>query len=80
MIVKESVLFCSECWLDKWHENAMNAMENGEIEARRHALRTRIDANRSPNESIRPWILGALKMTRKLKEHPQKDIWRYFNG
>ena len=26
------------------------------------------------------WILGALKMKRKLKEHPQKDIRRLFNG
>ena len=45
-----------------------------------HTERTRLDVNRSPNESIRSWTLGALKMTRKLKKHPKNDIQRYFNG
>ena len=47
--------------------------------ARRHAERTKLDANVSSNDSIISWILGALKMMKKLKEHPQDDIWRYFN-
>ena len=58
----------------------MNEMENGEIEARRHAERTRLDMNRLTNEHIRSWLLGALKMKRKLKEHPQNEIRSFFNG
>ena len=58
----------------------MNEMENGEIAARRHVERTKLDTNRSTNESIRSWTLGALKMKMKLKEHPQYDIQSFFNG
>ena len=42
-------------------------MENGESEARRCVERTKLDIHRAPNESIRSWILGTLKMKRKLK-------------
>ena len=45
-------------------------MENGDIAARRHAERARLDTSRSPNESVRSWMLRALKMTKKLKEYP----------
>ena len=55
-------------------------MENVEIETIRYAEKTKLDINRSTNESIRSWILGALKMKRKLKEYPQNDIRRFFNG
>ena len=58
----------------------MNEMENGEIETRRCAERTRPDANRSANESIRSWTLGASKIKRKLKECPQNDIRRFLMG
>ena len=55
-------------------------MLNGESEERRNVERTRLNVNRFPNESIRSWTLGALKMKRKLKKHPQNDIRRVFNG
>ena len=64
----------------QWCENATNTMGNGEIEARMHAELTTLDGSRSPNESIRSWMFGALEMMRKLKEHPQNDICRYSNG
>ena len=41
-------------------------MENGDMSARRHAERTKLDASVSSNESIRAWALGALKMMKKL--------------
>ena len=63
--------------LRQWHNNVMNEMETGEIEARSHVERTRLDKNRPPTESIRSWMLGALKMKRKLKECTQNDI-RFF--
>ena len=52
-------------------------MENGESEERRHSERTRLDMNRQTNESIRFLMIGALKIKRKLKEHPQNEI-RFF--
>ena len=55
-------------------------MENGESEERRHSERTRLDMNRSTNEHVRSWMLGVFKMKRKLKDHPQNDIRRFFNG
>ena len=66
--------------LRQWHKNTIIAMENGDVAARMHAERTKVDSNRSPKESIRSWMFGALNMRRKLKEYPQNDIWRYFNG
>ena len=45
-------------------------MSNGESEARRCVERTIIDTDRSTNESIRSYSLGALKMKRKLKNIP----------
>ena len=65
--------------LKKWYEIFLNAMENGYMSARRYAERTKLDASVSSNESIRFWMLGALKMMKKLKEHPQDDIRRHFN-
>ena len=55
-------------------------MVNGESEARSYDERTRFNIDRAPNESIRSWILKALKMKRKLKKYPQNDIMRFFNG
>ena len=54
-------------------------MENGDMSARRHAERTKLDASVSSNESIRSSMIGVLKMIKKLKDHPQDDIWQYFN-
>ena len=74
IIAKESALFFSECWIDRckvlhdeekqwerlsqWHENAINGMENSEIEEKMHAERTRLGMNRSTSESSRSWTLG----------------------
>ena len=86
IIVKESVMICNECWVDgcnaihseeeqkkvliQSHGNMFDEMMNGESEARRHAERTKFEIDRAQNETIRSWILGALKMKRKLKKHP----------
>ena len=53
---------------------------NGESEVRRYAERTKLEIDRAQNETIRSWILGALKMKRKLKKNPQADIRRFFDG
>ena len=66
--------------LIQWYGNVLNEMLNGESEVRRHVERNRLNVDRSPNESIRSWTLGALKMKRKLKKHPQNDIRRFFHG
>ena len=74
MIVKESVLFYTECWVDRckvmndeeeqkkklnqWYGNVLNEMLNGEST---YVERTRLNIDRSPKESIRSWILGAWK-------------------
>ena len=96
IIVKESVTFHTECWVDRckvmhdeeeqkkrlsqWCGNALNEMLNGESEARRHVERTRLNIDRAPNEHVRSWMLEALKMKKKLKKHPQNYIRRFFNG
>ena len=66
--------------LSQWHGNVLNEMLNGESESRRHVERTKLDIDRAPNESIRSWMLEALKMKMKLKKHPQNDVRRVFNG
>ena len=45
-------------------------MTNGESKARRCIERTKLDIDRALNESFRSWILGVLKMKRKLKKQP----------
>ena len=56
--------------LIQWYGNVLNEMANGESEARRYFERTRLNIDRAPNDSIRSWILRALKMKRKLKKYP----------
>ena len=89
------MLFYSECWLDRckalhdedkqkerlsqWYNNVLSVMENGYVSVRRHVERTKLDASVASNDSIRSWILGALKVIKKLKELPQDDIRRCFN-
>ena len=55
-------------------------MLNGDSEERRHVERTRLDVDRSSNESIRSRTLGALKMKRKFKKYLQNDIRRFSMG
>lgn len=94
-MIKESVLFYSEHWLDgckalhnkekqkerlkQWHDDVLNTMENGDVSVRRHAEKTKLYASTSSNDSIRSWTVGALKMMKKLKEHPQYHMQRCFN-
>ena len=84
IIVKESVLFCNKCWGDRCkvlqHEekqkkrlsqccvNFLNETLNGESKARRCHERTKLDIDRSPNETIVCWILRELKIRMKLKK------------
>ena len=87
-------MFFNESWVDRcddmhdeeekkiltqWCEIVLDEMMNGESEARRHVERTKLDIDRAQNENVRSRMLGALKMKRKLKKHPQADI-RIFNG
>ena len=44
-----------------------NEMINGESESRRHVEIKKMEIDRAPNECVRFWMLGALKMKRKLK-------------
>ena len=82
-------MFFNESWVDRcddmhdeeekkiltqWCEIVLDEMMNGESEARRHTGRTKLDIDRAHNESIRSWMLGALKMKRKLKKYPQDGI------
>ena len=66
--------------LSQWCGNLFDEMKNGECDARTCAKRTKLDVDRVQNEIIRAWMLGALKMKRKLKKCPQSDIRRGFNG
>ena len=86
IIVKELLLFHTDCWVDickemhdeeekkkrlsQWYGNLLNKMLNGESEARSNVERTRLNIDQAPNESIRSWTIGALKMKRKLRKHP----------
>ena len=54
-------------------------MINGESEDRRYVERNKLEIDRAPNESIRCWILGELKMNRKLK-NTRKMTLEGFNG
>ena len=66
--------------MTQWYGNVFNEMINGEREARRFFERTKLDIDRAPNESIRSWMLGALKLKRKPKKHPQDAIRRFSMG
>ena len=55
-------------------------MKNGECDERKHAERTELDLDRSENDTIKAWTLGALKMKRKLKKCTRSDVRRFFNG
>ena len=83
IIVKESACFAMRarqmdvipCTMKKSErKNVFDEMMNGESEATRHVERTKLDIDQDQNESIRSWTLGALKMKRKLKKHPQADV------
>ena len=79
-------MFCNEFWfgrcnvmhdeedqkkqLTQWHGNVLDKMMNGEREGRRFAESTKLEIDQDPNENIRSWILGALKIKRKLKKCP----------
>ena len=52
----------------------------GESEARKNAERTKLNVDRLQHEIIRSWMLGLLKIKRKVKKHPKTDIRRFFNG
>ena len=41
---------------------------------------TILNIDPAPNESIRSWALGALKMKRKFNKHPQNDIRGFSMG
>ena len=55
----------------------LNEIANAESKAIMHFEGTKLYIDRVSNESIRCWILGALKIKRKLKNHPQNDISRF---
>lgn len=96
MIVKESAKFYNEHWVDRWNalhteeeqkkrlsqwcENIFDEMKNGECDERKHAERTELDIDRSENDTIKAWTLGALKMKRNLKKCTRSDVRRFFNG
>ena len=48
----------------------LDEMMNGESEARMHVERTKLEDDRAQNENIRSWMLGALKMKRRIKKCP----------
>ena len=66
LIIKESVLFYSEYWLDRcealhnkdkqkeqlsqWCNNVLSMMENEYVSARRHLERTKLDASVASND------------------------------
>ena len=54
-------------------------MENGDVSARSHAERTKLDESIASNDSIRSWTFGALQMMKKLKEHPQDNVGWFFH-
>ena len=65
--------------LTQWCGKVFDEM-NGEIEARRHVERTNLDDDRCKNETIRSWILRALKLKWKLKKTPYANIRKNLNG
>ena len=66
LIIKELVLFYSECWLDRcealhnedkqkeqlsqWCNNVLSMMENEHVSARRHLVRTKLHASVVSND------------------------------
>ena len=58
-------------------KNTFNEIENGEIDERKYADWTNIDLSRINNEILKPWVLGALKMRKRIKKHKKIDMRRF---
>lgn len=64
----------------KFHEHLAQEIKRGVYDERAYLERTKLDLIRVMNDTMKAWIIGALKIEKKINNHPHTDIRRFFGS